>query len=725
MKKTTANYAALLILPLLAGACADLFQEKVPVDLGSSRAGSLDRLVNSPKEAVITELPPPAQLFVETGGSPTSIRLGWASVEGASSYVVERAKVVPVADGSGDLTYSTPADEDFSILSPFEYGLSYTDSIINNPKYSSPEYLYRYYYRVRAQNVGAGLEAGEATAAQLGLLLAPPRTVNASTGDYPRAIRLEWTPVNKAAAYMVYRSGSEYGDSPTLLDRVQGTRYTDSIDGDAEQGKEFYYSVAAVNSAGVSSVASSLAMGYSLMEGAPEPPDVRLAAGSGRGNSTSEIKIEWDPVAAADYYVLYRYSSTDSTLVRLESKYTGTSYTDTKQLKPQMYYYYRVQAVDEEDGKFLKSKLPDAVEAFLLGPPVGAEARKTGGGDISFQWYQAWGGPTEQAAYSYKIYGSASKDGTFTLFHTVPGPAAVVDKYIRVNISTPYEFYYIRTENGGEESKDGELFAPLPLPAVLESVSQREYFDEPQPPNGNGVYPVQVVWTKPAGDDPAAYRVYRSKSPDSRGQPLGDDISAALGTGGRFVWYDTDGSIKAGTLYYYSVLSLNVLGQGDVNGLSSQMGYGALTPGRFFLEYNKTMKSSLSKLTKMHNSDSMKKLGEDGAGGAIGGSVSYDAALDGLGARIIIAYTNYADFYINGNSALGPYFVLNGESNTSAEMNQSGSMDGTVTTSGMYVGTVKYDGITIKGGAAGGGVYYVKPKDYPSETEVDWTEGNK
>jgi len=81
-----------------------------------------------------------------------------------------------------------------------------------------------------------------------------------------------------------------------------------------------------------------------------------------------------------------------------------------------------------------------------------------------------------------------------------------------------------------------------------------------------------------------------------------------------------------------------------------------------------------------------------------------------VGARIIIRLTNYAEFYIENEPEKGPYFILNGESNTSANMSSNGSMDGTVTSTGMYPGKVSYNGIEIKGGSAGGGTYAVEPE---------------
>ena len=51
-------------------------------------------------------------------------------------------------------------------------------------------------------------------------------------------------------------------------------------------------------------------------------------------------------------------------------------------------------------------------------------------------------------------------------------------------------------------------------------------------------------------------------------------------------------------------------------------------------------------------------------------------------------------------------------------------MDGTVECRGMYPGSVVYDNVQIKGGAAGGGYYIIKRDGFGPEN-VNWTVGNE
>ena len=233
--------------------------------------------------------------------------------------------------------------------------------------------------------------------------------------------------------------------------------------------------------------------------------------------------------------------------------------------------------------------------------------------------------------------------------------------------------------------------------------------------NSNGVYPLKLTWEEPDGGAEGGYYIYRSTKPASGFKKITDDPIEETS-----YIDETNTTAKPGVYYYYKVLSLNSLKQG-ANYSDPTIGYGALTHDQYMREYNKTIKKSHTKFTLMHKS-STNALGSESISGEISGSASYKASMSGLGARIIMYYDNYVDFYINNDESLGYYFVCTGNTNTSASMDASGTMDGTVTCTGMYPGTVNYDNIKIKGGDAGGGAYVITPEGF-SAGNVDWTVG--
>lgn len=337
-------------------------------------------------------------------------------------------------------------------------------------------------------------------------------------------------------------------------------------------------------------------------------------------------------------------------------------------------------------------------------------------------------------------------------------------------------------------SAKSEIFAPVPTAPTNITVSKtigyesikslaENYgvvFSEDQwVANANGVYPLVITWDAPK-DNAAGYNVYRSTSASSGFKKANDSVVTQT------CYVDTNSAAKAGTFYYYKVTSLNTLGQGTKSNDPSkgdpehkQRGYGALTLEKWYGEYNENIAKSQSKLTLMHTSGLTTKLGDEDAMGEISGKLHYDATMDGLGGRVLMPYTNYMDYFINDDASLGVKFVLNGNTNTSANASQNGTMDGTVNCYGyyldltgsvpstlfdkisadkkqaildtkdthyivgMYPGSVSYNGIEVKGGKAGGGAYIVNTyeldggsfnsfgKIIHKEGQVDWTVGDK
>ncbi|MDR1948914.1 MAG: hypothetical protein LBQ38_05960 [Spirochaetaceae bacterium] len=714
----------LVVVSVLLSACADLFQDKVALNRGASDSGALQDLFK-PGSTEPVKLSAPSQLYVADARSPSRIKLGWNTVEGASSYVVERAVTEPLPDGGFP---PEPGEGDFEVLDSFVSAPAYTDVILSDPRQDAREYRNRYYYRVRAENIGNGLDPGPPSALGMGTLFAPPRNVRAGKGASKTEVRVDWDKVKGAAAYRVYRSDYATGAAPLAVGKVPGNQnwYRDS---GVEKNRDYYYSVEALTPAQTPGLAGPLALGYALAENAPGKTAVRLAAGYGRGHHTDRIRIEWDPdpaIPAADVsYAVYRYSSEDSSLTPLSPGVNAAFWEDTVALEPGIFYYYQVQPIGKAQGGTppLKGPFSDPLEAFILSPPATALAEKSGA-VVSVKWYPVIGTPAEQQGWSYKVYGSGSLGGVFTELKVIPAPAPVgSDGYIHadgVGNYSVYRFYRVSTLNRTSvESQPGAAVSPYPAAALIQQVS-RAAFIAGQTPNSSGVYPVSVSWKKPENEAPASYHVYRSPEPDSGFRRI--TVNPVPGvTGNTFTFVDPNGSARAGRWYYYRVLSLNELGQGS-SWSDTLAGYGALDSERYMLEYNKTILASQKKLTLMHKPNNLDKLGSETSYGTISGSISYEARVESPGARIIMRYEGYADFFIGGDSTRGAYFSVTGNTNTTTSISGNGKMDGTMECTGMYPGKVYYDNVEIKGGAAGGGTYGIEPEGFPRE-EVSWLVG--
>lgn len=722
---------SIFIVLVALTSCTQMFQPKLPMSTDSST--SLGTLLET--KIQISQLETPKQVFVSQGQNPTNILISWDAVKGATSYTVERAIVK-------DSSITTIPDEsEFEIIKKFVYDTSYTDEVLTDKKahYQAEAYTnnYKYYYRIIAQNPREAYDQSLPTEPVYGTLFSPVLKVNADLGKSTDSITVYWDAVPNAKSYQIWRGINSNGTSmevistenPTFDEATGKLIYKNKIN-KSEQGTEFYYKVIPVNDSGIESVNSPLAMGYSLMAGAPiAPKSVNISNGRGTKNT---IELSWDTVVADGEvkYTIYRTSSVDSSLTQLVTDFTNTTFVDSKAIKPNVYYYYQIQSftVNAETGEKLKSPMSDTgassktpAEGFILSAPTGIKVDKT-----KLSWLPAIGNAEEQALYTYKVYASASeKDGYAVCDENISVLPSELDGKIYFEVSTTAEFYKISTVYNEIESALSEAVAPSPNSAECIVASQNKNIGSGYTANANGVFPVEITWKAPTDTNSlSGYHVYRSTKPDSGFKKI---TEVAIPHDGKqdYSFVDINDTAKTRTYYYYKVLAVNSLEQGTEYS-DVQSGYGALTPEQYMREYNKTAINSQTKLTLMHKSNDMDKLGSETAKGSISGTLSYNAAIDGLGARITMHYDNYADYYIvDKDSSSGVYFLITGDTNTSANMSANGTMDGTVVCDGMYPGKVIYDKIEIKGGAAGGGSYGIIRTGFDGQVQVDWKVGEE
>lgn len=727
---------------LLLSSCADWMQGKIPMD-SDKLHGSLDEML-IPKEEV-TELSAPGQLFVTQGTYPGTILISWKSVPGATSYRVERAVIK-----SDEAT--EPDESDYDVRNAAVYGATtYRDIILSNPTANNEEYSYRYAYRVMAENINEGMESPftEYTDDCVGWLMPAPQQVEAWKGKSESEIRVTWNAVPKAESYVIYRGESEKGLGMELLGSVYGnTTYFSDMVSSSEQGREFYYKVYA--KIGVQlSAASSLAMGYSLKAGAPTPPE-RVWVEDGIGTNAKSITVKWDECSPASEgeitYSLYRTSSVDSvyTLVKSKIKMEETEYKDNPG-KTNVYYYYYIQVVEVVTNKVtgeldtLKSAFSESgadskepASGCLLSPPSAVEVDDSPAeGKSKLRWMAAIG--SEQGVvFQYIIsYRETPNGESCPLMDKITGTDER-NGWLSLEVDTePYYSVATYNPNVGKQSADSMLAAPVPNApqnvTASKTMPPAKFTDKPA--NNNGVYPVRIAWTAPTtGIAPAGYDVYRSSNANSAFRKLTTTPITDLS------YIDVSDTAKAGVYYYYKVISLNSLNQGRKGNdpandpAHNARGYGALTADQWFREYNKTAVKSQTKLTLMHKPNNLDKVGSETISGDISGTLGYNAKVEGLGARITMPYTDYADFYVTGTQEV--YFRLNGNTNTTSNMSANGNMDGTVVCTGMYPGSAGYDAIEIKGGGAGGGYYAVTTKDLNgidifSNAQVNWLVGEE
>lgn len=773
----------LIVLCLSFVSCANIFQDKVAMSRSGASA-TLDAFFVG--GMAIEKLDAPSEIHVSLYEFKDKIRISWSPVKYAAYYVLERA-VVTEKDKNGD--WVTPDESEYELLehTGYIYGTSYTDIVIKDNAGDSldcenEKYNYVYFYRVRAENPRFGFDESEYANSSYGALLPPPSGTTATAGESEEYIRVTWKKSFGAARYEIYRSENEDGTNSTKVGTVTSNMavYEDKAVS-SYSGKDLFYTVCAVSSeTGERSVASSVALGYTLVPGAPSAVS-GVQVTNGHGDNPNSITIKWDSISGEEItYTVYRSSSESSTMKKLGAQ--SSPYTDSKDLKPNVYYYYYVQTSkvekkdDDKEGTVLKGPMSksgpesaEPAEGFILSEPSTVEVKKIRGDTNYSISFAPVIGDTKFAnktkanydnKYEYVVLGGSNQNGSFgNEISLAYSDLKFEDGKYSAKVS-PYNFYKMKVKYNGAESKETDVVAPAPYEARDVYVTRAalvgdysQYVPASNPAtstiepgtNSNGVHPVKITWKAPEGGA-HSYNIYRSEKKDSGFKKITD--TPILDTGkDEYEYIDRNEVAKAGSIYYYYVLSLNSLEQGvekseidaptlegniiktknaDGSPCGRGWGWGALSAWQYMREERKTVESSQKKLTLMHKPNNLDKVGSETIRGDICGTLGYTAKVDGLGARITMPYTNYADSYIGKNPSLGIYFLFNGNTNTSSNMSANGNMDGTVVCSGMYPGKVIYDNVVIKGGAAGGGTYGVIRDGIDSNAvQVDWKAGDK
>ena len=162
----------------------------------------------------------------------------------------------------------------------------------------------------------------------------PPSSPTGLTVTSTNPITLSWNAVSGASKYSVYR-GTSSGDISTktqLATDITGTSY---IDTSALTGTTYYYQVRAINGDGSSSASN----------------EVEATASGGSFSlvgtiSGTSVVLNWSTISGAASYNLYRGTTAITTsMTRIQSNLTTTTYTDSN-VTHNTTYYYQVAAVD-------------------------------------------------------------------------------------------------------------------------------------------------------------------------------------------------------------------------------------------------------------------------------------------------------------------------------------------------------------------------------------------
>ncbi len=386
-----------------------------------------------------------------------------------------------------------------------------------------------------------------------------PQSLAATAGS--GSVSLTWMPpaTNGGAAitgYNVYRGTRAGGESAApVATSITTTSFTDT---GLVNGTTYFYTVAAVNSAGVSPQSNEVSATPVLVQATVPSAPLSLTARGGNGS----VVLSWSVPASnggspITGYDVYRGTSAGGeSATPVATKVSGTSFSDTGLVNGTT-YFYTVAAVNAVGVSPQSGEASATPQATVPSAPSGLVA-SGGNGSVALSWSTPnsdGGSPIT----GYDVYRGTSAGGeSATPVAANVATTGLTDTGV-VN-GTTY-FYRVAAVNAaGVSAESGEASA-TPKPAATVPSAPQGLTGA----GGNGV--VKLSWSAPASDGGAAvngYDVYRGTSAGGESvTPVATNVS-----GTSF----TDTGLVNGTTYFYSVAAVNAVG------VSPQSGEASATP---------------------------------------------------------------------------------------------------------------------------------------------------
>ncbi len=185
------------------------------------------------------------------------------------------------------------------------------------------------YYKISA--VCFSSESSLSSYASVNVTLGTPTNIKAMMDDNKWGVNVSWDAVNYAQSYKVYRSSSSNGTYKLMSENVTSTEWTD----ESPSSGYNYYKVCAVCYGTESSQSYSVSVNVKL-----DAPTNVVAM---MDENAWGVNVSWDAVKYAEYYSVYRSSSSSSNFVKVADSITVTSWRDKAPLNGSN--YYRVYAM--------------------------------------------------------------------------------------------------------------------------------------------------------------------------------------------------------------------------------------------------------------------------------------------------------------------------------------------------------------------------------------------
>ncbi|MFC4404966.1 FIMAH domain-containing protein [Gracilibacillus xinjiangensis] len=358
----------------------------------------------------------PSELEAEEGAEEVS--LNWPSVDRATGYLIYR---------------SSSKDSNFRVIASTETN-KFTDSTV--------ELGVTYQYRISAINSGG--ESALSDSVEV-FFYDPDESAPSAPNDVTITetksitVELDWTPVKGAISYSIYRSTEPNGNFAKVANTIS-TAYTDKP---VAPSTTYYYKVSTTSIGGESEMSDQVS---TTTKEAISLPGVPKGLGTGEV-STDAFEINWEPVANAESYDIYRKANEENDYSKIASIDT-TSFNDTSVSVSRTGYSYKVRTVNEMGA----SNLSEELNVEMPKPVAPSDLKITLAGEnfVGLAW-DSHGG-----ANQYNIYREANGEVTYI------GYAKVDTFYDRTAEPGVTYTYFIKAENASGESRESNSVNATP-----------------------------------------------------------------------------------------------------------------------------------------------------------------------------------------------------------------------------------------------------------------------
>lgn len=326
------------------------------------------------------------------------------------------------------------------------------------------------------------------------------------------SIVLTWIQVNDAWGYYIYRSCSAYGP----YSMISFTSDSMFFDTGLNEDTGYYYKISAMNENGEGELSEPVyACTESDIPGKPQAEATTI--------STSEIKVNWNPVSNAEGYYIYR--SIDDVNFNIIGYVRNTEYTDTG-LNADTTYYYKISAYGSGNEGMWSDSAWATTYKPIGAPRLTAEALNMTA--IELRWNAV------DNADGYIIYRSDTMMGTYSQIGETDQT-----EYDNTDLSYSTTYYYkIEAFNGSSTGLSNIVSATTMSPVEIPVLTAAAI-------NTSSIH---LTWNDINGA--FDYDLYRSLMEDGVYEKI-DTIDAA----GSAEYTDTD--LDPSTTYYYKVDAYN------------------------------------------------------------------------------------------------------------------------------------------------------------------------